>query len=337
MYFFNRNFSDKQLWMHLYDSVQNGLGVLSNGIKRHKNKPQDFVPIPRVPYVSGLFLAKTSNILSYSLNKMYGPLSNYLLVKTSHDFLTVPEFNVLFHSQEIEHLFYRQFILEIIRDGLKCNGDFNIVFSSMIFKPLMGFFGSPFATRDANLMILSVVNTAVKIPKSAKTMVTILGILPWLSGIIDNLEMFHFGSVDGVINIISNLWYSIKINEKEYKNVKEIQMKLLHMQLKLIPLISSKISINSFSRFVNILLKVSDKNYKFVTEKCLFALINSVRFLLADYHSSFSYIKNNGGKYMEDRADYIRTLRSKNLDDNLIFSVVSMRDFVLNWIKSNEK
>lgn len=89
-------FADSKLWFHLFDSIRNGLNALTLEARQHKKNR-----IPRVPYVAGLFFARTLNTLVNPLHEMYRPLSTFLLIKNTFNFLTVPEFNVLCQSARV--------------------------------------------------------------------------------------------------------------------------------------------------------------------------------------------------------------------------------------------
>lgn len=327
-------FIDNKVWAHLYDSIQRGLRDLTAEMRRHKKSR-----IPRVPYVAGLFLARTVNILSMPLSEMYRPLSSFILLKNKFDFLTVPEFNVLFQSPDVNHVIHRHFILDVICDGLKCGSDFTILMSMNIFKALLGYYDSSMTTRDTNLLILTVINAAVKIPKSASIMVDNIGIIPWISGTIDNTDFFQFDFIDGICSIINNLWYSMKFNSfKTNENIDEIEQRLLYSLLKLGDKLSSRITQISFGKYLNILMRITTRGKnrtQFISEKLLDHLIG-----LAKVHikCDIAHIDHKQGSviYWESSFAFVGRLRNNGTDEKCIFIAAAIREIIVKWLGTKE-
>lgn len=324
-------FLDNKVWTHLYDSIQRGLSDLTAEMRRHKKSR-----IPRAPFVAGLFLARTVNILSVPLNEMYRPLSSYLLLKNKFDFLTVPEFNVLFQSPDVNSVIHRHFILEVLRDGLKCGSDFTVLLSMNIFKALLGFYDSPMTTRDTNLLILTVINAAVKIPKSTQIMVDNVGLLPWLSATIDNIDFFQFDVIDGICSIISNVWYSMKFNSfADNGRIDEIEQRILCLLLKLGDKLSSRIVESSYAKYLNILMQVTRlcNRSRFVGEKLVATLVELAKVHTKCDSADIDY-KQASVLYWESSFVFVARLRDVGLDENLTFIAAATREIVVSWLKS---
>lgn len=325
-------FLDNKVWTHLYDTIQRGLSDLTTEMRRHKKSR-----IPRAPFVAGLFLARTVNILSMPLNEMYRPLSSYLLLKNKFDFLTVPEFNVLFQSPDVNSAIHRHFILEVLRDGLKCGSDFTILLSMNIFKALLGFYDSPMTTRETNLLILTVINAAIKIPKSTQVMVDHIGLLPWLSATIDNIDFFQFDIIDGMCSIISNIWYSMKFNSLANDGrIDEIEQRLLCLLLKLGDKLSSRIAQSSYAKYVNILMQVtrSSNRSRFVGEKLVITLVELSKVHAKSDLADIDY-KQASVLYWESSFAFVGRLRDAGMDEHLTFIAAATREIVVNWLKNN--
>lgn len=327
-------FIDNKVWVHLYDSIQRGLKDLTTEMRRHKKSR-----IPRVPYIAGLFLARTINILSNPLSEMYRPLSSYVLLKNKFDFLTVPEFNVLFQSPDVNHVIHRHFILDVICDGLKCGSDFTILMSLNIFKALLGYYDSSMTTRDTNLIILTVINAAVKIPKSARIIVENIGLIPWLSETIDNTDFFQFDFIDGLCSIINNLWYSMKFNSFNTTNdtIDEIEERLLYLLLKLGDKLSSRITQSSFAKYINILMRITrvKNRTQFISEKLLEHLIGLVKVHIKCDIAQYDY-KQGSVIYWESSFAFVGRLRNNGTDEKITFIAAAMREIIVNWLGTKE-
>lgn len=327
-------FLDNKLWLHFFDGMQNGIQHLTlEAQKRKKNQ------VPRIPYLAGVFFARTINILMNPLSELYRPLSTFLLIKNSFDFTSVPEFNVLFHSPDVNHSIHRSFILDVLRDGLKTSLDFHILIANHIFKALFGYFGSTVTQRERNIQILTVTNAAVKIPKVAKLMIDVIGIIPWLSKVIDNVEFFQFDFLDILCTLINNLYNSIIINRNEYgpNVINNVENQLLPLLFKISPNLSSRIADVSFVRYLNVLKNISLKaqRTKFLNENNVNHLIRCASgFVNPDLTWDFKLLMENptAHSYCERKFDYIRKLRDIGIvDRQTIFILSSLREIIISW------
>lgn len=327
-------FVDNKLWLHLFDGIKNGIQNLTlEAQKRKKNR------IPRIPYIAGIFFSRTINVLMNPLSELYRPLSTFLLIKNSFDFVTVPEFNVLFHSPDVNHSIHRNFILDVLRDGLKTNLDFNVLIANHIFKALFGYYGSPATTRERNIQILTVVNAAVKIPKSAKLMIDVVGLLPWLSWVIDNVEFFQFDFLYILCTILNNLHNSVIVNRDEYglNGVNSIETQLMQLLFKICPNLSSRVAEVSFVRYLNVLRNILLKGQrsKFLSEenlkhliKCTFGYVDGG--LIWD--SSFLMENPMAVRHCERKYEYNRRLREQgDVNEQTIFILSSLREVIISW------
>ena len=189
--------AEKQIWLHLIDVVKNGLA---------QQLDEQGVP-KRVPSITTVFLARITSILSSPLDPMYRALSSFILAKPSLEMFSVPEFSRLFHSQNISQpnedeetnngkgennklcfsntqpITERNWILAVIRDGLRDSLDFNILEQNFILKIVLTFFSG----RNKNLqadaskhIILEILNKAVRIKDKALDLIKRHGFLLWL-------------------------------------------------------------------------------------------------------------------------------------------------------------
>lgn len=330
-------FADSKIWFHLFECVQKGLGELTTEMRKHKKSR-----VPRVPFVAGLFLGRTINALINPLNEMYRPLSNYLLFQNDYNFLVVPEFNVLFNSSDVNHIVNRHFMLEVLRDGIKCGSDFTILMASNIFKAVLGFYGTPMASRDTNLLVLTVINVSVKIPKSAKVLVQSVGLLPWLSNVIDNVEFFQFDIIDGVCHILNNLFYSFRYIRKEFGNPHDVELRLFNLLMKLCPQLSTRTTQPTFSRYLNVLAKVSVGQSRFISETNLDHLIRCAQVHLktaagVEHTNDLSFVKQSNEQFAEGRFSYVRSLRAQGMTEEVVFIDSNLREIILQWLRVNRE
>ncbi|XP_055383415.1 uncharacterized protein LOC129613400 [Condylostylus longicornis] len=323
----SKKFFDQPLWIQAYDNIQNGLNQLQiNWIKHKKNG------IPKVPYISGLFLARAVNLLITPTDSLYKTIVMYLRLKETFDFLCVPEFNVLFHNSEVNHTLFQKFILQVIKDGIKSSSDLVILITNNIFKALMGFYFSVMTNLDLNLQILSIISICCKIPASSKILIDYIGILPWLNSVIEEIEYYKFDTIEAVISIINNLWFSIKIREAEFYNFQHLETVIFKLLIKLSSHITSRISLNNFARYLNILQKSAGKNHKSLTEENLNRLL-----LCAQKHYKKDIwrilnIKKYGPVGVESKECFLRRLKDDNsYDDYGQLALLSLREFIINW------
>lgn len=115
--------------MRLIDALRNGVASLNTSLKD-----------VRLNCLAATFLARASLIASQPLHPLYSPLHTFLMAKPVLDLTTIPELLQLLHSSHVEHKAHRYWILEIIRDGMKEEGDVDVALKCMLFKMLLDFY-----------------------------------------------------------------------------------------------------------------------------------------------------------------------------------------------------
>lgn len=243
-----RAFLDLELWNQFF------LGT-SKGLEQITQKNDD---CPRMSHISALFLGKISIVLTQPLVKLYMPLSSYVTKNDSYDLSIVPHFQQLFLSPDVEHHSQREFILEIIQDGVKCLEDFDILDMGGIMEALLVFFSCPFANIDANLRILNIVNVIVRIPTANKILIEKYCLIAWLNGVIANLEPYYFDTVEALVHLLWNMYYAVQAERKEFNNAAEMDLKLFYLLRKLVKVIG----VGHASLKTNCKLKVYEKIVK---------------------------------------------------------------------------
>lgn len=273
---------------------------------------------------------------------MYKPLSMYLRLKESFNFQCVPEFNVLFYSPEIEHQVHRKFIVEVIRDGIKCSTDLFLLVANNIFKSLMGYYNSTMSTLEINLLILSVISTAVKIPATSKIMIEHVGVVSWISLIVNDIQSYHYDTIEGVLNILNNLWYAVKANEKEFYNFRHIQTQIYRIAIQILPLLSNRVTLKSFGKYLNILLKTGlvANTWRAIPGEHLDQLINCGQKHYENELWIIQNIRNFGANGVKPLAKFCfelaKTADFTSDEDNFkILGLSSLREIVILWVNSS--
>ncbi|XP_011192333.2 uncharacterized protein Urb1_0 [Zeugodacus cucurbitae] len=327
-------FFERPLWVQAYDNIQAGLSELRDAWVKHKKNSGT----PRVPYIPGLFVAKTFNLTTDATHLLYKQLTMYLRLKSTFNFQCVPEFNVLFYSPEIEHQAFRQFIVEVIRNGLKSGSDLFLLVTTNTFKVLQGFYGSAMSTLDMNLLIISVFSTCAKIPASSKVMIEHVGLLPWLNSVISTIEFYHFDIIEGLISTLSNLWYSVKAFAHKFHNFAHITLELHLLVLRLLPHLSARISPHNFARLMNILQKTTCGQHSAMSETQLTNLIECAGKHYPSLVQDIEGIKAFGGAGAATHEAYCRQLYAATGDaadaSTTIMTLSSLRAYTIDWWQS---
>ncbi|XP_053962407.1 nucleolar pre-ribosomal-associated protein 1 [Anastrepha ludens] len=323
-------FFERPLWLQAYDNIQAGLSELRDSWVKHKKNSGT----PRVPFISGLFVAKTFNLTADPTHLLYKQLTMYLRLKSTFNFQCVPEFNVLFYSPEIEHQAFRQFIVEVIRNGIKSGSDLFLLVTTNTFKVLQGFYGSAMSTLDMNLLILSVFSTCAKIPASSKVMIEHVGLLPWLNSVMSTVEFYQFDIIEGLISTLSNLWYSVKSFASEFHNFAHITLELHQLVLRLLPHLSARISPHNFARLMNILQKTSCGQHRAMSEAQLANLIECAGKHYPTLIQNIEGIKAFGGAGAAALEDYCRELHEAGEGVDAIMALSSLRAYTIDWWQS---
>lgn len=107
-------------------------------------------------------------VLTHPNHVMYLPLSNHLLAKASLDFSTIPELYTFLHSSDVNYKEHRNFILELLRDGLRTEKDFIDFMRSMAFKLFSELYASSVSDIETKLLVLEVLQVVSKLPIAVK-------------------------------------------------------------------------------------------------------------------------------------------------------------------------
>ncbi|XP_017088719.2 nucleolar pre-ribosomal-associated protein 1 [Drosophila bipectinata] len=324
-------FYEKPLWTQAYDNIQAGLAELRTSWLA---QTRTHGGTPRVPLIPALFIAQSFNLSTEPTHLLYKRLMMYLRLKQSFNFQTIPDFNVFFYSQETEHQQYREFIVELLRCGIKCSADLFLLVSTNTFKVLLGFYGSSLATLETNLLLLSVLSTCVKIPGAVKIMLEHVGILSWLVGVIRDTEFHQFDIIEGIISIINNLWYALAASRSELPDYDQIQLRLHRLVLQLLPKLSPRISVPGMGRLLNVLWKTGSASgqHRSLSSEQLDVLLECLSRHWPDLLPGVRYVKSYGGLGACSRSEYCNWLANEHqLEVPAILALSSLREYVGDW------
>ncbi|XP_017082729.2 uncharacterized protein LOC108115675 [Drosophila eugracilis] len=329
-------FYERPLWTQAYDNIQGGLSDLRNSWLAQRRTHGG---TPRVPLIPALFIAQSFNLSTEPTHLLYKRLMFYLQLKQSFNFQTIPDFNIFFYSQETEHQQYREFIVELLRSGIKCSADLFLLVSTNTFKVLLGFYSCSLATLGTNLLLLSVLSTCVKIPGAVRIMLEHVGILSWLVGVIRDTEFHQFDIIEGIISILNNLWYSVAASRSELLDYDHIQLRVYRLVLQLLPLLSPRISVPGLGRLMNILWKTGSAcgQHSALSSANMDVLLECISRYWPDQLAGVRYVRKFGGSGACSRSEYCDWLaKDQQLETSAVLALSSLREYVIDWAESHK-
>ncbi|SPP88135.1 uncharacterized protein LOC117589552 [Drosophila guanche] len=329
-------FYERPLWSQAYDNIQAGLNELRTSWLAQRGTHGG---TPRVPLIPALFIAHSFNLSTEPTHLLYKRLMLYLRLKQSFNFQTIPDFNVFFYSHEPEHHQYRNFMVELLRCGIKSSADLFQLVSTNTFKVLLTFYTCELGTLETRLLLLSVLSTCAKIPGAVKIMLEHVGIYSWLVGVICHTEFHQFDVIEGIISILNNLWYAAAASRSELPNYDIIQSRVHSLILQLLPRLSPRISVPSLARLLNVLWKTAsvDGNHCLMSADELDVLLECVARHWPEQLPGIRYVKNFGGSAACPRSEYCDWLaKEQQLDVHAVLALSSLREYVSDWWQSHQ-
>ncbi|XP_046741321.1 nucleolar pre-ribosomal-associated protein 1 [Diprion similis] len=280
------NSKEKLLWMHFIDIFRKGISSAELELKN-----------VQISCLVTTFMARTSLVATQPLNPLYSSLQKFLMAKPSLDLATIPEFLQLFHSSEIDHKLHRFWILEVVRDGLKTTIDAELAFKCVLFKMLLDFYNCSLADRQAQILILQVIKSAVKIPNTAVLLVTGYGLLPWLHDIIYSSDVNDTEFVTIFIEVTLNLYDSlVKSNEKN----EDVYFMFLRTMMNFKSMLSRSTNIESYKNYVSTMEKIVSYKpndfCKILSSKFMTALVQLSKTILGEVNECEDILQH-GSKF----------------------------------------
>uniref|UniRef100_A0A182Q5I0 Nucleolar pre-ribosomal-associated protein 1 C-terminal domain-containing protein n=1 Tax=Anopheles farauti TaxID=69004 RepID=A0A182Q5I0_9DIPT len=343
---------DVKTWLHLLATVQRRFVEMvreANGRQQQQQQQQHLVP--RAPFLSMLFVAETVKVLPNVIHKLHGPLMQFIIRQDAYNFRQVPNFLPLFNNSEVENDIPRLFVVRTIGAGVKSHRDFAVLRASPVLQVLMGFHGSPLSNRELNAAILGVLTAITTIPKSCQYLVDALGFVGWISERVDVVESFEFDTIEALLGLLSNCWYSMQVmaaaeaasgsqkSPKQPRSTVFFQRSVLIQTLKFLPLLSTRSSSVTLMRFLNLLEKTTSSWHGYhhllsLVDACVMErLMEYFENLFAEHMWCVRYARQCGGTYAMTDDDWAmgRKLQEANVDETTMQIVLALRRFVMVW------
>ncbi|KAK9877018.1 hypothetical protein WA026_016044 [Henosepilachna vigintioctopunctata] len=179
---------DNLLWIRLIQVIGEGVSVTDDMIFNN---------------FASIFLARTALILTQTSHVMYVPLSQYLAAKPVLNFSSIPELYTFLHSSDVNYKDHRNFIFEILSDGLICENDYKIFFHSMALKLFTELYSSCTCDMGAKLLILDILLSVCRLPIGVKFICSHSAIIEYL--VMDIAEIMKDSSSNKYVSLICKL------------------------------------------------------------------------------------------------------------------------------------
>nr|XP_057936089.1 nucleolar pre-ribosomal-associated protein 1 isoform X2 [Doryrhamphus excisus] len=190
-------FREKKQLLYLLDMVKNGIAKQNE----------------RLPFVLTTYISKAAQQMLKPEDHMYVVLNRFLLSHQSLDLGKVPDFFKLFYGFDLEHKKEREWILNVLEEGISDGHCFQLCNQQGIFLSLLGFSSSPLCDDHTQAQIIRVLCQAAGVNKVAHNLCKNHGLLTWMIQMLEkrNLEQHLLGSV---VHMLHTLW-STSLGQKE--------------------------------------------------------------------------------------------------------------------------
>uniref|UniRef100_A0A182K4G6 Nucleolar pre-ribosomal-associated protein 1 C-terminal domain-containing protein n=1 Tax=Anopheles christyi TaxID=43041 RepID=A0A182K4G6_9DIPT len=340
-----KRLTDSKTWLHLLAIVQRRFIEMYATAASYNENVQKHGHVPRAPFLSMLFIAETVKLLPNVLSKLHGPMTHYIISQDVYNFRMVPNFLPLFNSSEVEHNVQRMFMVRTLQLGVKSQRDFAVLRASPIIHVMMAFHGSPLSNRELNMAILHLLNAIAKIPRSCQYLVDSLGFIGWLSERIDVIESYEFDTIEAFLGLLSDCWYSMQLmactyghhSQQHTRSTVFFQRGILILTLKFVPLLSTRSSSTTLTRFLNLLEKSTSPRHGYhhlmslVTAEVMQQLMGYFEELFGEHMWCVRYVRQCGTFAVDDDLTMGRKLQGTGVDQTTILILLGLRRFVVSW------
>ncbi|XP_012926742.1 nucleolar pre-ribosomal-associated protein 1 isoform X2 [Heterocephalus glaber] len=172
------------------------LDVVRNGIR---------TPNLRLPFTLALFIAKVALQILKPEEHMYWKISKFLL---SHEYLNmdkVPGFYQFFYSSDFEHKTEQEWVLGILRQGIRDKQCYELCARRGIFHIILSFFSSPLCDEVSQNWILEILQNIAQVPRSAYEILRDYSLLTWILHILES-RFLETQLLANVISLLHKLW-----------------------------------------------------------------------------------------------------------------------------------
>lgn len=296
---------ERHLWLHLLDVIRCGAADI---VTSDKNSTE--VVTPKLSCIVSTFLARTSLLISQPLHPMYQPLHNFILAKPYLYLLTIPEFLPLFHSSDLDHSIHRHWILEVVRDGLKSPQDIELCFRCVLFKLLLDYYFSVLSDPETKVLIVSVLESALKVPGAAKLLINGYSVVVWLKAAIDHLTSNEIPLARALFGAIATLPVSTPSLPTLLINF------LTHLPATVLDL----------HKYLEVLMSIK---VNILSREHINSLLNKAEDILNNVDDCKMLLQYDGKFYIQEDI--------KNTQEEELKTKLLLKNILLTWLNSNDK
>nr|XP_058152142.1 nucleolar pre-ribosomal-associated protein 1 isoform X2 [Dasypus novemcinctus] len=182
-------FREQAQLLYLLDVVRNGI--------RTQNM--------RLTFSLTLFIAKAAQQILKPEEHMYLKISKFLLAHQHLNMNKVPGFYQFFYSSDFEQKTEREWVLGILRQGIRDKHCYELYARQGIFHVILSFFNSPLCDEAAQNWILEIVQNAAQVAKSAYELIRDYSLLTWIVHILED-KFLETPLLSNVISLVHMLW-----------------------------------------------------------------------------------------------------------------------------------
>uniref|UniRef100_A0A673CAG6 URB1 ribosome biogenesis homolog n=1 Tax=Sphaeramia orbicularis TaxID=375764 RepID=A0A673CAG6_9TELE len=197
---------EKRQLLYLMDIVKNGV--------RQKNQ--------RLPFVLTTYISKVAQLMLKPEDHMYVVINRFLLSHQSLDFRRVPEFFKLFMCGFFpQHKLEREWILNVLEEGVSDGHCFELCAQQGIFQSLLGFSSSPLCDDHTQVhTIIRVLCRAAGGTKAAYNLTKSCGLLTWMIQVVEKRYAINH-LLGAIIDLLHVLWFT-NLGQKD-KQLNEVK------------------------------------------------------------------------------------------------------------------
>uniref|UniRef100_A0A1A7XHS4 URB1 ribosome biogenesis 1 homolog n=3 Tax=Iconisemion striatum TaxID=60296 RepID=A0A1A7XHS4_9TELE len=192
-------FKEKRQLLYLMDIVKNAI--------RKQNQ--------RLPFILTSYITKVAQQMLKPEDHMYVVLNRFLLSCQSLDLRKVPEFFKLFYGFELEHKMEREWILNVLEEGIMDGHCYDLCNQQGIFQVLLSFSSSPLCSERYQMQIIRVLCKAARVTKAAYDLSKSCGLLSWIIQLVEKRNL-NQQLLSAVIDLLHVLWFT-NLGQKEEK------------------------------------------------------------------------------------------------------------------------
>ncbi|KAM4590476.1 nucleolar pre-ribosomal-associated protein 1 [Fundulus diaphanus] len=184
-------FREKRQLLYLMD-------IFKNGVPKQNH---------RLPFILAIYICKVAQQMLRPEDHMYVVLNRFLLSRQSLDLRRVPEFFKLFYGFDMEHKVEREWILNLLEEGVSDGHSYELCNNQSIFQVLLGFSSSPLCSEYVQVQIIKVLRQAARVPKAVYNLTKNCGLLSWMIQVVDKRNLTP-QTVCALIELLHTLWFT---------------------------------------------------------------------------------------------------------------------------------